>query len=308
MKRLYTTLAIVLCLMMGCANAFAATRLDVGTYNLRNNRNDDAKKGNGWEVRRDVVAQLLLYHEFDIFGTQECYTDQLEDLKERMPGYDYIGVGRDDGDKAGEYSAIFFRTDKFQLVESGNFWLNEHPDTPGMGWDAACVRICTWGHFRCRETGFEFLFLNLHMDHVGKVARVESAKLVLEKMREFGAKLPAILTGDFNVDQRHQSYAELVSSGLMKDSYEAAEMRYALNGTFNGFKPDNFTDSRIDHVMVSPSFAVKKYGVLTDTYRSPVTEAQESTEGNAPQEIKFKKFKARTPSDHFPVKVVLMHD
>lgn len=309
MRKIISALAAATLMVVMCSTSIAAvTRLDVGTYNLRNNRNDDAKQGNGWDVRRDVVAKLLLFHDFDIFGTQECYNDQLEDLKQRMPNYNYIGVARDDGNKEGEYSAIFYRTDKFEVLKSGNFWLSENPEKPGMGWDAVCVRICTWGLFRCKDTGMEFVFFNLHMDHVGKVARVKSAALVLEKIKQIGNNRPAIVTGDFNVDQTHQSYAEIANSGMLVDSYDVAELRYALNGTFNAFKTDNFTESRIDHVFVSPSFKVKKYGVLTDTYRSPVPEVQENTEGNAPQEIKFKHFDARTPSDHFPVKVVLVCD
>ena len=184
MKSILAVLAIAMTVVM---SANALTRLDVGTYNLRNKNDGDAQKGNGWDVRKTVVAQLLQYHEFDIFGTQECFYQQLQDLKELLPGYEYVGIGRDDGKQGGEHSAIFYRTDKFEAVESGNFWLSETPDKPGLGWDAACVRICTWAHFRCRETGFEFLFFNLHMDHVGVKARVESAKLVQQKMREFGS-------------------------------------------------------------------------------------------------------------------------
>ncbi len=129
------------------------------------------------------------------------------------------------------------------------------------------------------------------MDHVGKQARVESAFLVQEKMKELGRgkELPAILTGDFNVDQTHPSYDALVSKGVLCDSYEKCDFRYALNGTFNDYDTNGFTDSRIDHVFVSPSFRVKRYGVLTDTYRS-----------NTEQPCQ-----ARTPSDHFPVKVEL---
>ena len=308
MNRLKSILAVLAIAMTVVMSANALTRLDVGTYNLRNKNDGDAQKGNGWDVRKTVVAQLLQYHEFDIFGTQECFYQQLQDLKELLPGYEYVGIGRDDGKQGGEHSAIFYRTDKFEAVESGNFWLSETPDKPGLGWDAACVRICTWAHFRCRETGFEFLFFNLHMDHVGVKARVESAKLVQQKMREFGSELPAILTGDFNIDQNHPSFKEIIASGDLKDSYEAAEMKYALNGTFNGFRANNCTTSRIDHVLVSPSFVVKKYGILTDTYRSERKDAVDTTEGAAPQEIKFRRYDARTPSDHFPVKVVLYHE
>ena len=253
---------------------------------------------------------MVQYHDFDIFGTQECFIHQLKDMKEALPGYDYIGVGRDDSKEKGEHSAIFYRTDKFDVIEKGDFWLSETPDVPSKGWDAVLPRICSWGHFKCKDTGFEFLFFNLHMDHIGKKARVESAFLVQDKMKELGKgkDLPAILTGDFNVDQTHQSYDAFVSKGVLCDSYEKCDFRYAINGTFNDFDPNSFTESRIDHVFVSPSFHVKRYGVLTDTYRSIVGNGEKKQANDCPEEIDIKAYQARTPSDHFPVKVELEFD
>ena len=171
-------------------------------------------------------------------------------------------------------------------------------------------RICSWGHFKCKDTGFEFLFFNLHMDHIGKKARVESAYLVQEKMKELGKgkNLPAILTGDFNVDQTHQSYDAFVNKGVLCDSYEKCDFRYAMNGTFNSFDLNSFTESRIDHIFVSPSFQVKRYGVLTDTYRSIVGKGEKKQANDCPEEIDIKTYQARTPSDHFPVKVELEFD
>lgn len=232
----------------------------------------------------------------------------MEDLKTALPGYTYIGVGRNDGKEAGEHSAIFYRTDKFDLLKKGDFWLSETPDTASIGWDAVLPRICSWGHFKCKDSGFEFLFFNLHMDHIGKKARVESAFLVQEKMKELGANLPAILTGDFNVDQTHSSYKALTEKGVLVDSYETADFRYATNGTFNSFDPNNFTESRIDHVFISPLFKVKKYGVLTDTYRSAkATGIEKANAKDCPEEISIESYEARTPSDHFPVKVELIY-
>ena len=124
-----------------------------------------------------------------------------------MPGYDYIGVGRDDGKRAGEHSAIFYRTDKFEVLEHGDFWLSEITDRPNKGWDAVLPRICTWGEFRDKQTGFTFLFFNLHMDHVGVQARAESAKLILgEDQGVPQGKLPAILTGRFQRGPTSESY------------------------------------------------------------------------------------------------------
>ncbi len=298
---LFLTLSILV--LAGCGKP--TTTFIAASYNLRNANGSDSINGNGWGQRYPVIADMVRFYGFDIFGTQECFLHQLQDMKAALPGYDYIGAGRDDGKDGGEHSAIFYRTDKFELIKNGDFWLSETPDKPSKGWDAVLPRICSWGHFKCKDTGFEFLFFNLHMDHVGKKARVESALLVQEKMKEFGTELPAILTGDFNVDQTHQSYEALVSKGVLKDSYEAADFRYATNGTFNSFDPNNFTTSRIDHVFVSPAFHVVKYGVLTDTYRSENSETEEAKVKDAPKEISVKKYVARTPSDHFPVMVEL---
>lgn len=274
---------------------------NVATYNLRQQNGVDNAAGNGWERRAPFVAQLIQFHDFDIFGTQEGFKNQLEDLKKAMPGYDYIGAGRDDGKEGGEHSAIFYRTDLFDVIDHGDFWLSETPDRPGMGWDAACVRICTWGKFRHKPSGREFLFFNLHMDHVGKTARVESAKLIKRKIDEFGSDLPTFLTGDFNVDQFSPSYAAITEGGKLNDSHETADFVYQLNGTFNNYRTDGFSESRIDHIFVTPNVKVFKYGVLTDTYRTP-EEATEQSTTDAPAEIKIHRFKARTPSDHFPVK------
>ena len=305
-------MTVLLIGLLSCQNQKTAENgsFTTASYNLRYANAEDSAAGNGWGKRYPVMAKLIQYHGFDIFGTQEGYIRQLEDMKAALPGYEYIGVGRNDGKEAGEHSAIFYRTDKFDLIKKGDFWLSETPDTASIGWDAVLPRICSWGHFKCKDTGFEFLFFNLHMDHIGKKARVESAFLVQDKMKELGKgkELPAILTGDFNVDQTHQSYDAFVSKGVLCDSYEKAGFRYAINGTFNDFDPNSFTESRIDHIFVSPSFQVKRYGVLTDTYRSIVGKGEKKQANDCPEEIDIKAYQARTPSDHFPVKVELEFD
>jgi endonuclease/exonuclease/phosphatase family metal-dependent hydrolase len=287
---LIALVAIVFC---GCQSNYQPTSITVASYNLRNANGGDSINGNGWGQRYPVIAQIVQYHDFDIFGTQECFIHQLKDIKEALPGYDYIGVGRDDGKEKGEHSAIFYRTDKFDVIEKGDFWLSETPDVPSKGWDAVLPRICSWGHFKCKDTGFEFLFFNLHMDHIGVVARRESAKLVISKIKEMCGKDPVILTGDFNVDQTSESYQVLHESGILSDSYEVAQLRYATNGTCAGWNPNTYTPNRIDHIFVTKNFIVEKYGVLTDTYRIK----NEATG----------MYEARIPSDHFPVKAVLKY-
>lgn len=293
---------VVLLSFGGTITAVEKVVFNVASYNLRQLNDGDTKAGNGWSRRCPVLGELIRYHEFDIFGTQEGFKSQLEDLKGELPGYDYIGVGREDGKEEGEHSAIFYRKDMFTLLDHGDFWISETPDKPGLGWDAACPRICSWGKFRHNESGREFVMFNLHMDHVGKKARVEGAKLVRSRIDNFGKDCPAFVTGDFNVDQTSPSYRTITAGGDLKDSYEVARLRYALNGTFNNYETDNYTDSRIDHVFVTPDVEVLKYGVLTDTYRTSEN-SERVKAADAPGEIEVSRYVARTPSDHFPVVV-----
>lgn len=258
-------------------------KLNIGTYNIRYDSKDDSIAGNGWRARYPHIAQIIQFNELDVFGIQEGLYHQLTQLNDSLPGYKWIGAGRDDGKQAGEHSAIFYKTDKFKVVQSGNFWMSTIIDKPNKGWDAALPRICTWVQFKDVKTGLFFYFFNLHMDHIGIVARRESAKLVLQKIKEMAGKVPVILTGDFNVDQTNESYTLINTSGVLKDTYELAPVRLAASNTFNGWDVNKAGDSRIDHIFVSKRFAVSRYGILTNTYYG------------------------RVPSDHYPVVVTLAY-
>ena len=287
----------------------------VGSYNIRYKNTSDSLQGEVWSKRCQVICDQVNFMAPDIFGTQEVLYEQLCDMRKALDGYDYIGIGRDDGKRGGEHEAIFYKKDKLVLLDHGDFWLNETPDKPALGWDAACIRICTWGKFGVRAPQIrhglldkkktasvrEFYYFNLHMDHVGVVARREAAKLVVARIREIAQGQPVILTGDFNVDQNNEIYTIFTQSGLLKDSYDAARIRFAENGTFNNFKTDLYTTSRIDHVFVSPAIHVEAYGVLTDSYWTPDDTDDTLKASDAPQEISFDTYIRHNPSDHYPV-------
>ena len=280
----------------------------VGSYNIRLKVSSDSVAGNVWAKRCQVICDQVNFMSPDIFGAQEVLHTQLIDLLAHLDGYDYIGVGRDDGKTGGEYAAIFYKTDRLRLLDQGNFWLSETPDRPGLGWDAACVRICTWGRFASQTAtnGEAFYFFNLHMDHIGVTARREGAKLIVRKIREIAQGAPVIVTGDFNVDQNDEIYSIFTESGLLKDSYVSTRLRFAENGTFNSFETELYTDRRIDHIFVSPAMRVDSYGVLTNSYWSPDEESATQLKGHdAPQEISFSRYIRRQPSDHYPVFVRL---
>ena len=295
----------------------SAQEMLVGSYNIRYKNRNDSIQGEVWAKRCQVICDQVNFMAPDIFGTQEVLWPQLQDMKIALDGYDYIGIGRDDGQRGGEHEAIFYKTDKVKLLDHGDFWLSETPDKPGLGWDAVCIRICTWGKFAVKagddqqrhglfdrkenEPQQEFYFFNLHMDHVGVVARREAARLVVQRVREITQGAPVFITGDFNVDQNDEIYTIFTNSGLLKDSYDAARIRFAENGTFNAFKTTYFTTSRIDHVFVSPSTTVEAYGVFTNSYWTPDDTDETLKASEAPQEISFDNYIRHNPSDHYPV-------
>lgn len=272
MKRLF--LSISLLLAFSCI--LPAQELTVASFNIRLKIASDT--GNLWDDRKHAVTDLIQFHGFDIFGIQEGFYDQVQDMKSQLPGFEYIGVGRDDGAQKGEHSAIFFNKQRFKLIKDGTFWLSAtDTEKPNKGWDAALPRICTWGIFHDNENGKPFIFMNTHFDHRGVEARRESAKLILEKAKELADGLPIVLTGDFNVDENNEAYFTLAKSGIVKDTYELAKMVYEPNSTFNAWGKGLKPKQRIDHIFITAPFKVDKYGILTDTYMG-----------------KF-------PSDHFPV-------
>ena len=312
MKKLFLIISLI-----AVSLPITAQQLLVGSYNIRYKNANDSLQGNVWQKRCQVICDQINFMAPDVFGAQEVLYGQLQDMRQALDGYDYIGIGRDDGKRAGEHEAIFYKKDKIRLLDHGDFWLSETPEKPGLGWDAVCIRICTWGKFSVirpddgRRRGLfgygpkpketTFYYFNLHMDHVGVVARREAAKLVVARIREIAQGAPVILTGDFNVDQTNEIYTIFTQSGLLKDSFDAARIRLAENGTFNAFKTDYYTTSRIDHVFVSPELKVESYGVLTNSYWTPDDTDETLKSPDAPQEISFDNYIRRNPSDHYPV-------
>lgn len=295
----------LLILLMGFSLSLNAQNLTVGSYNIRLDAEDDVRNGNGWTRRAPYLTQLVAFNDFDIIGMQEVLYHQLQYVLKALPQYEYTGVGRDDGRQAGEFSPILYKKDKFELLKDGHFWLSEDTDHPNKGWDAACIRICSWAYLKDKKTHKKLWFFNLHMDHIGVEARKNSARLILAKIKEMCGTAPVILTGDFNVDQTNESYKLLANSGVLFDSYQLAPIRYIPNGTFNAFMPNAVSNSRIDHIFVTNSFSVARYGVLTDSYRTPKSNDSDYNIKDSAESFSLEDAVVRMPSDHFPVKVIL---
>ncbi len=271
-------LPLIVCLFL--LSSPKAQTYKVATYNVRYDNRNDA--GNLWKNRVCYIASLIRYHDFDLLGTQEALPHQLKDLQSMLPYFDLHGKGRDDGANKGEHSAIFYKKEKFELLDTGDFWLSQTPEKPGLGWDATCCnRICSWVYLKDKKSKKKFYFFNTHFDHEGQTARKESSKLVLKKIQEMAKGTPVILTGDFNAGRNTEPYQIISSSHLIRDAYKDVPYPYENNTSFNGFQPGFEGTEIIDHIFVSSHWQATRWGVLTDTY--------------------FGKF----PSDHFPVSAVL---
>lgn len=286
MKRILTFMVALLCACM-VAQAHQTvnkskknvrkSELRIATFNLRM---DTPKDGvNAWPNRKEMVKDLVRFYDFDIFGTQEAFKHMLDDIK--TDAYAYIGRGRDDGKEGGEHSAIFYKPSRFDLLEHGDFWYSQTPDRPGLGWDAVCNRICTWGKFRDKKNGKVFFVFNSHFDHQGVVARRESAKLLMKKIKAIATGFPVFATGDYNAVEENEPMQVILKDGLLTDAYHLTkEKPYGTTGTFNNFNVNAEMKMRIDHIFVTKDISIKKYGVLND--------------------MQYGRF----PSDHFPVMVV----
>jgi endonuclease/exonuclease/phosphatase family metal-dependent hydrolase len=243
-------------------------QLNVMTFNIRYDNPDDGV--HNWKHRKDAAAELILRLKADVVGTQEVLHHQLEDLSARLPMYDHFGVGRADGKTMGEYSAVFYRSDKFDLLDSGTFWLSLYPDSvASVGWDASMERIATWGLLKNKVSGSVFAIFNTHFDHRGKEARRESAKLILQKIKEIGAGHPVILTGDFNGIPDSDPIQIIRNDGLLHDVSLVADAKKGPSWTFHDFGREAEKNRRqIDYIFVNDDFNVKLYHNVYETIGS----------------------------------------
>lgn len=256
--------------------------LRVLSFNIRYGSADDGD--NRWEKRRDLLFATIDAFKPDLLGTQEVLTFQADELRTRFKGYGFVGVGRDDGKVQGEMTPIFFRSDRFEKVGEGHFWLSQTPETPGSkSWDSSLPRVASWVRLREKASKRELYWLNTHFDHRGEQARLESAKLVRQRLQALPGELPVIVTGDFNSAEASEPYQALVGSERPKliDTYRAAHPTRAMDeGTAHGFTGSR-TGARIDWVLHTPHFATTAAGI-----------------NHTNQD-------GRYPSDHFPVCAVL---
>ena len=224
------------------------------SFNVRYSSAPEIDGDNRWELRRDASVKMVAKHKPLVMGLQEACPDQIDFLDLNLTGYKHIGVGRDDGKNAGEMMAIYYDTNRLTLLDSGTFWLSETPEKVSLGWDAACNRTCTWGHFKVNDTGFEFLYFNTHLDHLGSLARKNSINLIVDKMTELNPdNVPVFLSGDFNSTTDDPIFDPLKAS--LKDAREVSAISDKII-TYNGFgtvtdNPNTRKEWVIDHIFFS---------------------------------------------------------
>ncbi len=264
--------------MAACKYNSSSHSINLVSYNIRfDNPNDGI---NAWPNRKADVAALLGFHSADIACLQEALHHQIIHLQEQLPHLSWVGVGRDDGEMLGEYSPILYNSQRFTLDHWDTFWLSSTPEKPSLGWDAVCIRICTYAKFTDQQTRKSFFVFNTHFDHVGVDARANSAKLIVNRISEIANGFPVILAGDFNTNPEGEPYA--IISQILADSYLiSSEPPYGPAGTWNGFYFSSALDQRIDYIFVNNKFSVYKYANLSDSKDQ------------------------RFPSDHLPVFVRL---
>ncbi len=273
-------LIFVTVLTVYCSNAQS---LKLMTYNIRLDVAVDGE--NDWTHRKDFFASQIQFYEPDIFGVQEAKPNQVIDISTLLSQYGNIGIGRE-GVGQGESSNIYFKKDRFKVLESNTFWLSETPDTISKGWDAAFNRVCTYGLFKDLKTKKTFWVFNTHLDHLGELARTNGILLILSKMAALNTKnYTVFFMGDFNSEPKEDRIIAL--NKVMNDCRKISkEKPYGPSGTFNGFKHNEPVTLLIDYIFISKNstFKVRKFAVLSDS-----------------KDLRY-------PSDHLPVYVEVSYE
>lgn len=258
--------------------------MTVLSFNIRFSTAEDGE--NSWIYRKPILLETLREIDADLIGLQEALHAQIEEIKEALPLYGHFGVGRDDGDTLGEYSAVLYKKDRFTVIEQGTFWLSDHPQkVASIDWGNACTRICTWGYLKDRRHNQSFYIYNLHLDHVSQYSREKSIALLQQIMLSRGQNDPVIITGDFNAAEDNPAVLSL-KAGItgdsdqtvlkMHDSFRVLHPKAEQAGTYHAFKGDS-TGAKIDYVFVDDHFEVLEAGIIRKHRQN------------------------RYPSDHFPV-------
>lgn len=267
---------VLVAVMFLAASSFYGQNLKIMTYNIRLDVASDGE--NAWPNRKDYFNSQITFYSPDIFGVQEATPNQVLEIASAQTNYNRFGIGREENG-TGEACTIYYKKDRFKVEQSNTFWLSETPNVVSRGWDAACNRVCTYGLFKDLKTKKTFWVFNLHLDHMGEVARVKGVQLALSKIKELNTKnYPVFLMGDFNSEPDTKQIVEIKK--VMDDTKDISiEKPFGPSGTFNDFKHNEPVTLLLDYIFVSKNSGLKiqKHAVLSDS-----------------KDLKY-------PSDHLPV-------
>ena len=260
MKNIFLLIIAFICFSF----AIEGQTYNMMTYNIRYDNQNDGD--NQWSKRKEFLCDQIAFYSPDILGIQEGLHHQVKYIDSTFIDYNYVGLGRDDGKKKGEYSAIFFNGNRLEIVKDSTFWLSKTPAKISIGWDASMERICTYALFQDKVTEQQFWVFNTHFDHIGHVARLESTKLILNKIKQLNEdNLPVILMGDLNLKPESEPIRQL-SEELNDSKTSCLSKPFGPVGTFNGFRLDQPVIDRIDYIFTTKSnIKVNKYAVLSDS-------------------------------------------
>lgn len=278
-KQFWTVLSAAFCALFAGTFFAASTQAADGdsfkvmSFNVRCFAPDGE---NHWDLRKETLVDVIKADAPLFLGVQEATWTQMEYLNKNLAGYEYIGVGRDDGEKAGEFMAIFYQKDAVELLDSGTFWLSKTPDKPSKGWDAACFRTATWGEFKIKSCGATVVYVNTHLDHRGTIARKEAAKLMLRKTAEInkGGEFPIFISGDFNVTETSEAYKTITEGvdgipGLLDTNKVAKNREIAQPRTFHGWGSIPVEKgSIIDFIFVNDRVEVENFKINPDKHEN----------------------------------------
>ena len=267
----------------------AKADLAVMSFNIRYAAANDGE--NNWDKRKDLACDVVRRHGPDLVGLQEALRSQIDDLRAALPEYGEIGVAREDGKTKGEYSAILYRKDRFDVNDSGTFWLSDTPEVAGsITWGNACTRICTWARLLPKPSGKPFYMVNTHLDHISQLSREKGIALIMSRLSSRKHPDPVVLTGDFNSGENNavvrylkgERRLEIVSNGmsqnplLLVDTFRLLHQDASDVGTAHSFK-GSYAGNKIDYIFVAPGTEVLRAEILHDNQDN------------------------RYPSDHFPI-------
>ena len=266
MNKYLSIVLLQLTILLSFSCAQKSNPINSMSFNIRY---DNPKDGiQNWHQRKENIVRMINFYDLDIMGLQEVLANQLNYLKTNLGQYHTVGIGREDGKEKGEFSPIFFKASRYKEIKSGTFWLSETPEKVSKGWDAALERIATWAVLKDKTSGEELIFMNTHFDHKGKLARVESAKLLKQKAIELAGDLPLILTGDFNLPPESNGIKTMIEpdgDNTLVNSSSIATYSYGPDWTTCGFDNRPFDNRKvIDYIFVKNVKKVIKYAVFSE--------------------------------------------